>query len=64
MLVLKRKPQEQIIIDQRIVVTVLAIHGNRVRLGINAPPEVAIVRKELEVRLTQSKSPTTLRITI
>ena len=48
MLVLKRKNQEQIIIDQRIEITILGVRGNRVRLGINAPPEVSILRGELE----------------
>ncbi len=48
MLVLSRKMHERIIIGQGIEVTVLAISGNRVCLGINAPPEVAILRQELE----------------
>ena len=47
MLVLSRKSHEQIIIGQGIEITVLAIRGNRVRLGINAPPEVPILREEL-----------------
>jgi carbon storage regulator len=48
MLVLNRKTQEQIIIDQWIEITVLAVRGNRVRLGISAPPEVSILRGELD----------------
>ena len=48
MLVLKRKNQEQIIIDQRIEITILGVRGNHVRLGISAPPEVSILRGELE----------------
>ena len=47
MLILSRKPNETIVIDGRITVTVVAVHGNRVRLGIDAPKEVAIVREEL-----------------
>jgi carbon storage regulator len=48
MLVLNRKPHERIIIDQSIEIVVLEVRGNRVRLGINAPPEVSILRGELE----------------
>ena len=48
MLVLTRKTQEQIIIDQIIEITVLAVRGNRVHLGISAPPEVLILRGELD----------------
>jgi carbon storage regulator len=48
MLVLSRKTQEQIIIDQRIEITVLAVRGNRVRLGISAPADVSILRGELD----------------
>ena len=48
MLVLNRKPHERIIIDQSIEIVVLKVRGNRVLLGINAPPEVSILRKELE----------------
>lgn len=48
MLVLSRKVGEQIIIDEKIVVRVLEIQGNRVRIGIAAPSQVHIVRGELE----------------
>jgi carbon storage regulator len=47
MLVLSRKPGERLIIDARITVEVLAVANNRVRLGIQAPEEVAILRQEL-----------------
>ncbi len=47
MLVLSRKPRESIIINGNIVVSIAAIEGNRVRLGIEAPPDVAILRAEL-----------------
>ena len=50
MLVLSRKRQERIVIGQDIEVTVLAIKGNRVELGIRAPSDVSIVRNELERR--------------
>lgn len=47
MLVLSRKRHERLIIDERIVVTVVQIHPSRVRLGIDAPPDVSIRREEL-----------------
>lgn len=47
MLVLSRKVGEQVLIDGNIVVTINRIDGNRVSLGIQAPPEVRIVREEL-----------------
>ena len=47
MLVLTRKIGERIVIDNRIVVEVMAVHGQRIRLGIQAPAEVSIMREEL-----------------
>ena len=47
MLVLTRKLQEKIRISDNIVVTVLRVKGNSVRLGIEAPREVRVVRGEL-----------------
>ena len=49
MLVLSRKPTQSIVIDGRITVTLVEIHGNRVRLGIEAPREIPVVRTELTV---------------
>ena len=50
MLVLSRKPNEEIVLDGNITITVLAITDGRVRIGIDAPLEVSIVREELLVR--------------
>lgn len=51
MLVLTRKVGEQICLPQLdVVLTVLAVHGRRVRLGIAAPEKIAVVRKELRQR--------------
>ena len=47
MLVLSRKPGEKLCIGKNITVTVLEVHGNRVRLGIEAPKDVSITRGEL-----------------
>jgi carbon storage regulator len=47
MLVLSRKPSQRIQIGESIVVTVVRVDGNTVRLGIEAPPEVHVLRHEL-----------------
>lgn len=47
MLVLSRKKNEAIIVGENIVVTVIEIKGNTVRLGVDAPDEVGIWRREL-----------------
>jgi carbon storage regulator len=47
MLVLTRRVGEEIVIAGDIRVTVVAVNGQRVRLGITAPPSVAVVRLEL-----------------
>ena len=47
MLVLTRKIDESIVIGDSIVLTVLAIEGEQVKLGINAPREVPILRQEV-----------------
>ena len=46
MLVLSRKPGEKIVIGDGIELTVVAVSGNRVRLGIAAPEECTILRAE------------------
>lgn len=47
MLVLSRKCNEQIVIGDDIVVTVVAIRGGTVRIGIEAPPHVTVHRQEV-----------------
>lgn len=48
MLVLSRKPNESIQIGPDIRITVVRVDGGRVRLGIEAPPSVNVLRGELE----------------
>jgi carbon storage regulator len=48
MLVLSRKIHQEIVIGDGISITIVAIRGKQVRLGIKAPPQVAIRRDELE----------------
>lgn len=47
MLVLSRKVGEKVVIDGNITVTVLAVDGNKVRIGITAPPAVRVDREEV-----------------
>jgi carbon storage regulator len=56
MLVLSRKLNESIVIDGDIRVTVVSIHGNQVRLGIQAPESVPILREELCGRAATRKN--------
>ena len=50
MLVLSRKVGEQIVIDGDIVVTIVSVEGNKVRLGISAPPSCRVDRAEVHQR--------------
>ncbi|HET6326150.1 MAG TPA: carbon storage regulator CsrA [Planctomycetaceae bacterium] len=47
MLVLSRKKNESIVIDENIVITIVEIRGDKVRLGIEAPKEIPIHRSEV-----------------
>ena len=47
MLVLSRKVGESILISESILVTVVQANNGRIRLGIEAPPEVKVLREEL-----------------
>jgi carbon storage regulator len=53
MLVLSRRLGEKIIIDDVIEVTVIAIQGHKVRLGISAPLHVPVDRAEIHERRSQ-----------
>lgn len=47
MLVLSRRPSESITLDGGVEITVLAVHGDKVRLGLVAPDDTKIWRTEL-----------------
>ena len=49
MLVLSRKQNERILVGDSVVVTVVRVSGDKVRIGIEAPPSVRVLRDELEV---------------
>ena len=55
MLVLTRRIDESIAIGDDIQVTVLAVEGDRVKLGINAPREVVILRQEIYQAVQEQK---------
>lgn len=56
MLVLTRKVGERILIGENIAVTVVKMTGGGVRLGIEAPPELAVVREELARDLHEAEA--------
>jgi carbon storage regulator len=50
MLVLTRRIGEEIIIDDHIRITITAVKGDKVRVGISAPPDVRVDRAEVHAR--------------
>jgi carbon storage regulator len=54
MLVLSRKESERIRLGDSIVVTVVRVSGDKVRIGIEAPPNVLVLRDELQPHPAQS----------
>lgn len=55
MLCLSRKRNEEIVIDGRIRVIVLGLDGEKVRLGIEAPPEIPVHRREVYDAINRGK---------
>ena len=53
MLVLSRKVDQTIVIQDNITIKILEINGDRVKLGINAPRDVVILREELREEVHQ-----------
>jgi len=53
MLVLTRKKDQSIVIDENIEVTVLEVQGDQVRIGISAPRNVAVHRKEVFLEIKE-----------
>lgn len=57
MLVLTRKPGEQVIIADNIRITVVAVGPGRVKIGIEAPPDVKIDRQEIHDKKQAEQTP-------
>ena len=55
MLILTRRVGEALMIGEEVTVTVMGVNGNQVRLGINAPKDVAVHREEIYDRIKQEK---------
>lgn len=47
MLVLTRRLDESLVINDNIVITILAVEGDKVKIGVSAPREVPVLRQEL-----------------
>ncbi|MFN3712807.1 MAG: carbon storage regulator CsrA [Alcanivoracaceae bacterium] len=56
MLILTRRVGETLMVGDEVTVTVLGVKGNQVRLGVNAPKEVAVHREEIYLRIQHEKA--------
>ena len=56
MLALSRKKNEALVINNNIEITVLEIKGEQVKLGISAPKEVPVYRKEVYVQIQEAST--------
>ena len=61
MLILRRKAGERIVIADEITISILDVEGDRVKIGISAPPDLKIVREELLRRDVEAGTNTTAK---
>ncbi|MBE2894398.1 carbon storage regulator CsrA [Spirabiliibacterium falconis] len=55
MLILTRKVGENLLIGEDISISILSVRGNQVKIGVNAPKEVAVHREEIYLRLKEAE---------
>lgn len=58
MLVVSRRTNERIRIGDDIVVTIVSVRGDKVRVGIEAPPNIDVHREEVAERIAAKQPPT------
>ena len=56
MLILTRRVGETLMVGDQVTVTVLGVKGNQVRIGVNAPRDVAVHREEIYQRIKDEKT--------
>lgn len=57
MLILTRRPMQTVTIGNEVTVTVLEICGNRVRIGVSAPRDTAVLRAEVADKARSRRAP-------